>query len=469
MKTPAVSVVISIYNGEQYLPECMESILAQTLENIEIICVDDASTDATPQILDRYNGRITILTNDQNRMAGESRNRGLAAARGEYVIFLDADDVFESDMLEKAYQKAQRCNADICIFKEDEFADSIQNRHGYPYAETLMAKLGERVFFTPSEYRDILFNLWNGWAWDKLFRREFLLDAGLKFPDIQTSEDGFLVHAAMASADRISFLNEALVHHRTGNGSSLSNARDCAWESCLIYLRELMRYLKQKNLFPNFERSYINWAADFLYWNYRTLSDGNRKQLAGRMRRFFLEICPAGQYEETFFYNAFSHWFVSRIVSGSVGDIPLTEENCYQMTYQLNVSKLERLYQYLSGHFQGIAIWGAGVRGQALAKVYGGKWAKLQGVYDMDQGKCGLELCSGLIVKGFDSRKNEADCILVLNAAHMKSVYGILKGEQVTLFDMNTYLTLPFGIEECLIDCGNDRLLTCDEGRWRNR
>ena len=70
MKTPAVSVVISIYNGEQYLPECLESILAQTLENIEIICVDDASTDATPQILDRYKDHITILTNDKNRMAG---------------------------------------------------------------------------------------------------------------------------------------------------------------------------------------------------------------------------------------------------------------------------------------------------------------------------------------------------------------------------------------------------------------
>ncbi len=459
MKTPAVSVVISIYNGEQYLPECLESILAQTLEeNIEIICVDDASTDATPQILDRYGDRITVLRNQRNLRAGESRNRGLAAACGEYVIFLDADDVFEPDMLGKAYGKVQRCNADICIFKEDEFADSIQNRHGYPYAETLMAKLGERDFFTPPEYRDILFNLWNGWAWDKLFRREFLLDEGLKFPGIQTSEDGFLVHAAMASADRISFLNEVLVHHRTGNGNSLSNARDCAWESCLIYLRELMRYLKQKNLFPVFEKSYINWAADFLYWNYRTLSAGNRKQLAGRMRRFFSEVCPAGRYKETFFNNAFSHWFVGCVVSGSEDNIPLTEEKCYQMTYQLNVSKLERLYQYLSGHFQGIALWGAGVRGQAFAKVYGGKWTWLQDVYDMDQGKRGQELCSGLIVKEFDLKKNEADCIMVLNAAHMKSVYEILKGEQVTLFDMNTYLTLPFGIEECLIDCRNDRL-----------
>ncbi len=449
----AVSVVISIYNGEQYLPECLESILAQTLENIEIICVDDASTDATPQILDRYKDHITILTNDKNRMAGESRNRGLRACKGEYVIFLDADDVFQADMLEKVYKKAHGCNADICIFKEDVFTDHTNNCHGYPYAEVLMKRLGQREFFSPLEYRDILFNLWNGWAWDKLFRREFILNEGLQFPDIQTSEDGFFVHAAVASSDRIVFLNEVLIHHRTGNGSSLSNARDCAWESCLIYLRKLMQYLKQKNLFLTFERSYMNWAAEFLYWNYQTLNHKNRKRLAGKMELFFSEIPTERQYDKKFFYNAFSHWFVHCIRSGEEDIIPITEAACYQMIYQFNDFKLEKLHRYISEHFHRAALWGAGIRGQAFAKVYGGKWTKLQDVYDMDQGKRGQELCSGLLVKEFDPEQNETDCILVLNAAHIQSVYGILKGEQVTLFDMNTYLTLPFGIEECLIDC----------------
>ena len=457
----AVSVIICVYNGERYLAECLESVLLQTLENMEIICVDDASTDATPQILDKYNDHITILKNDKNCMAGESRNRGLAAAQGEYIIFLDADDVFEPDMLEKAYQKAHFNNADICIFREDVFGDNVKSRQSYPYAEMLMKRLGEMEAFAPPEYRDILFNLWNGWAWDKLFRREFLLDAGLKFPDIQTSEDGFLVHAAMATVDKISFLNEVLVHHRTGNGSSLSNIRDQAWESCLIYLKELMRYLKQHNLFSTFERSYMNWAADFLYWNYRTLNEENRKQLACKMRYFFSEICTIGQYEVPVFYNAFSQWFVERIVSGNESDIPLTEGGCYQLTYQLNDLKLEKFHKYIAGYFQSVAIWGAGIRGQAFARVYGEKWPELRSVYDVDQKKQGYRLHSGLVIKRFEKKQKEAECILVMNAAHTQSVYRDLKGEHVTLFDMNTYLTLPIGIEECLIDCKNSGLQVC--------
>ena len=76
MESPAVSVIISVYNGEKYLKECLESVMAQTLQSIEIICVDDASTDSTPQILKAYQDRVQIITNEKNYMAGESRNRG---------------------------------------------------------------------------------------------------------------------------------------------------------------------------------------------------------------------------------------------------------------------------------------------------------------------------------------------------------------------------------------------------------
>ena len=309
---------------------------------------------------------------------------------------------------------------------------SVESSCSYPYAEELMKLLGERDFFSPMEFRDILFNLWNGWAWDKLFRRKFILDAGLKFPDIQTSEDGFFVHAAMAAADRISYVNEVLVHHRIGDGSSLSNTRDCAWESCLFYLNKLAQYLKQKKLFFIFERSYINWAAEFLYWNYQTLNEANRKRLSGKMKLFFGESLNMGQYEEEYFYN--------------------------EMVYQLNDSRLEKLHQYITGHFRRIALWGAGIRGRAFARVHGEKWTRLQNVYDMDQGKHGQELRAGLVVKEFVKDQKEANCILVLNAAHVQFVYEIAKGEQITLFDMNTYLALPSGIEECLIDCGSGGL-----------
>ncbi len=453
---PSVSVIVTVYNGEEYLTECLESILSQTLKNIEIICVDDASTDETPRLLERFGDRLIILTNAKNCMAGESRNRGLRAATGEYVIFLDADDVFESSMLERAYNRAKSCRADICIFKEDFFTENIEKCYSCSYAETVMEKLGEKEFFSPLELAGLLFNLWNGWAWDKLFRREFILDAGIEFPDIQTSEDGFFVHAAMASANRISLLNEVLVHHRTGNVGSLSNTRDLAWRSCITYLEKLKQYLEQKKLFDVYERSYVNWAANFLYWNYQTLGSIGRRRLAEAMEQFFVHELNLGQYDNPFFYDAFLWWFTRRIIKQEADQIPLTEEEHFEKLYQLNSNRLNVLYEHIVNNQWSVALWGAGIRGQAFAKLYGKSWIELQYVYDMDKDKQGKDLCFGLTIRDWDRLQSDvAGFILVLNSAHLLSVREHLHGEDVVLFDINTYLTLPYSIDECMLDCQN--------------
>ncbi len=451
----AVSVIITVYNGEKYLSECLDSILTQTLEDIEIICVDDASSDDTPQILEKYRGKIHILTNERNCMAGEARNRGFKAARGEYVIFLDADDIFEPDMLEKAYHKAKACMADICIFKEDTFTDDTEKCNNYPYAESVMEALGKRDFFQPLELADMLFNLWNGWAWDKLFRREFIIGTGLQFQNLQSSNDAYFVHSAMASAERISLLNTILVHHRLGNKSSLSNTRDYAWESCLMYLKELKRYLVQNGLYSSFEKSYINWSMRFLYWNYRTLNDRNRSQLTNVLKHFFSEDLTIGQYERAYFFDAFSYWFAHCIVNHEEEKTPLTEEEFFEKVYDLNRDKIENLERYIEKYCWRAALWGAGIRGNAFVRIYGRYWKRLHTVYDMDKTKHGKELYPEIVVKGFDERQEDgADCILVLNSAHLSSVCELVAGKDIMVFDLNTYLTLPYKMEDCIIKCG---------------
>ncbi|NBH20428.1 glycosyltransferase family 2 protein, partial [Clostridiaceae bacterium] len=173
-----VSVVIPVYNGEAYLEECMDSILFQTLKEIEVICVDDGSTDHCSELLQKYkemDSRVKVITNQRNSGPGTSRNKGLEKARGKYVIFLDADDVFEEELLELAFSRAEIYQTDICIFREDEFSDSIKKRTEYPYSRFSIEKLEKRGVFSPKDVKDVLFNLWNGWAWDKLFLREFVL------------------------------------------------------------------------------------------------------------------------------------------------------------------------------------------------------------------------------------------------------------------------------------------------------
>ena len=185
-----VSVIVPVYNAQDYLEQCIVSILEQTLQEIEVICVDDSSTDRSLEILKKYekeDSRMRVLT-QPNSGAGAARNRGLSQASGEYLSFLDADDFFEPDMLELAYAKAKEDRADMVVFKSDQYhTDSDQF---VQVAWTLREK--EIPPYTPFNHRqmtDNIFKVFVGWAWDKLFSREFVEKHHLTFQEQRTSND----------------------------------------------------------------------------------------------------------------------------------------------------------------------------------------------------------------------------------------------------------------------------------------
>ena len=122
-----VSVVMPIYNAYDYLRPAIDTVLGQTLSDIELICVDDGSTDNTLEVLKEYQAadeRVRIVT-ENNAGPSVARNKGLVRARGKYVIFLDADDFYEIDMLEKLYARAKVDDLDIVIGKYDIYNKSI--------------------------------------------------------------------------------------------------------------------------------------------------------------------------------------------------------------------------------------------------------------------------------------------------------------------------------------------------------
>ena len=116
---PAVSVIIPVYNVEKYLPKCLDSLLGQTMANIEAVCVDDASTDRSGKILEQYaarDGRVKFFSSDGNAGPGRARNLGLEKATGEYVMFCDPDDWFEPDAVETAYRRIAENGNDFAYF-----------------------------------------------------------------------------------------------------------------------------------------------------------------------------------------------------------------------------------------------------------------------------------------------------------------------------------------------------------------
>lgn len=460
--TEKISVVLTVYNGELYLQECLESIMNQTLSEIEIICVNDASKDKTLFILEKYqkiDKRITIISNESNCGAGFSRNKGLDVAKGKYIIFLDADDVFEKDMLEKAYVKANEQEADICIFKENLFQNK-EDYISYFYPYKTISKLNKMEYFSLKDINKKAFNLWNGWAWNKLFRKSFIEKTNVRFQEIQTTNDAYFVHVSMVNAKRIVFLDEILVHHRVGVKYSLSSSRDCSWECCCVYLKELRNYLIIHNMYLEYERSFINWTSNFLYWNYWTLNESNRKKLFYELKQHILDEFEFYKYNQEYYYNDFYYWFVQTIYrSDKYSDCKILIDATKRWIFMLenNDRKLEKLFEYLQKKQYHAAIWGAGERGKALLDKCKNK-SEIIKVYDKDSQKVGQKIKEGYMVEEFNDMTSQGiDFIIVTNTSYFDSIAKTVKkvAKNIKIFNLDYYqeccLPSPVLLEECML------------------
>ena len=195
MDAPKVSVIIPLYNAEKYIAECLESVLAQTLKNFEVVVVDDCSTDGGVKIVRRYEkifgGRLKLAHMKKNSGAGASRNKGLKLSRGEYIFFVDADDLIIPTALEELYTSAKNFSADVVscekIFETDEEVSTVKiinmNDELVSEPEFETENLSERV-------RSILNLKFAVETVLKFCRRDFLIENEIFFPHIKPSEDG---------------------------------------------------------------------------------------------------------------------------------------------------------------------------------------------------------------------------------------------------------------------------------------
>ena len=224
MDSPAVSVIIPCYNAEKYLDMCMESILNQTLRDIEIICVDDGSTDKTLNKLNYYaanNPRMRVFS-QRNQFAGAARNLGLSQARGEYVLFLDCDDFFAENLAQDAYAAAVSADADVVLFNARCFDEATGEFQKGWFLN--MGLVPEKRPFSPEECADHLYQSTSPVPWTKMFRRQFLLDTKLQFQTLRHTNDFYFVLSGLAMAKRIVAIDQVLVTYRIGQKTNLTGA-----------------------------------------------------------------------------------------------------------------------------------------------------------------------------------------------------------------------------------------------------
>lgn len=223
--TPLISVIIPIYNVEQYLLKCLDSIIGQTYKNIEIICVNDGSLDNCQQILEEYKLKDSrlIIINQQNQGVSTARNQGLNKANGDYIYFVDPDDWIDTTLIEKAVNCICENKSDIVIFD----AINVYKNSQIPVRRVNnFVKKNNLYSFYFNEAKNIIYH--TPTSWSKLYRKSFLNVHKLYFPkDITLGEDVVFWLSLLSYNPKISILDEPLYYYlkRDDSATGLINEK----------------------------------------------------------------------------------------------------------------------------------------------------------------------------------------------------------------------------------------------------
>jgi len=286
-----VSVIVPVYNVAPYLPRCLDALVRQTLREIEILCVDDGSTDGSADILDVYaakDARIRVIR-QANAGAGAARNRGLEQAVGEYLFFFDPDDSCARDMLAGLYRRAVETRADVVvagkILVEAETGRVIERKGFGPAMWAL-----PQPFSSRDAAADI-FTFAKSVPWDKFFRRAFILGNGLRFQNTRRSNDVCFVDLSLALANRIALVPEAYYRYSVDRAGSLQSNKDKFPTATSSAYAAVEAGLRDRGLWTTFAGSFL--AVYFQAMLYNVVHFRERTNVEGcyaELRRKVLDL-----------------------------------------------------------------------------------------------------------------------------------------------------------------------------------
>lgn len=297
---PKVSVIMPSLNVGPYIRKCMESVVNQTLQEIEIICVDAGSTDGTLEVLQEYAGRdprIRLIHSDE-KSYGYQMNLGLDAAKGEYIGVVETDDFAERNMLAGLYKTAKKYGAEFVrsnyyryVSTGDTHDTFVDNSCGLTY----------KKLFSPRNYYRI-FNMVPA-IWTGIYQRNWLQDCSIRFletPGASYQDTGFILKV-LCCADKAVLLPDAYLHYRTDNSNSSVKSKEKAFCVCDEYA-SVHQFLDTRGEQDAAVRKAV-WArqAEAYRWNYQRISDEYRLGFLRKTKEDFEKAQEAGALDPSFF------------------------------------------------------------------------------------------------------------------------------------------------------------------------
>lgn len=442
-----ITIIMPLYNAERYLEECLDSVLAQSFRDFELICVDDASDDSTRDILTHYqsrDSRIKILVNSERDGAAWSRNRAMKEAKGEYLTFLDGDDVFAPDMLKVAYETAKKYQADVVEYQYK----AVQSEMIHVEARIKRSENFKRKFcrktFRVADMKPHEFMHCHSAPWNKLYRKEMIENECLMFQELSCCNDVYFVLMSLMLADRIVFTDDdrVMVYVRQHNTPSrVSYDRDPM--NAYLADQKIGETLVSKGQMPQlyaqfFYRTFCHLTetlrnlksrerAEEFYGYLQKEGIGNLCKLGGDCYRLLgeeirnkLEMFQTTSYE--------TGWY--------------KHEGEFLNHLEDNTEKVTCLFAEWKQKSMNVALWGAGRNGRAFLKFCIDRNLVVDWIVDADKNKWGEKITENLVITNPRDVLEDVQVVILTSSNIAEEITAEAKrlNSAIQVIDINEYL-----------------------------
>lgn len=435
-----ISCIVTIYNMEKYIDRCMRSLLNQTLDEIEIILIDDSSTDSSWQIISRYkkknSKKVKTIRNEKNLGAGSTRNKALRWAEGEYIAFIDCDDWVENTYCEELY-KASGGNCDVvycgCCLVDSQ--NRTVKRINIPrHLKGVMTDDKRKAFMLQQCAQ----------FWAMIIKRSFIDNSKFQFMERQRFDEDIIAMFFPLMASRIGISDSDLYYwyQRTDSVSHVIKPH-------YIERRDAAELLYKEAVRLGLVAVYRD-EIEFIYSNYfyinffRVLSEGLE------YRRFpYVEMKEAAELMKFRFpdykNNRYIKWTAGDILELAIlndKDPRLAADRYffpYKDYYMQKRDKLDAIFKFCQREDKKLAIWGAGKKGRALLACLAYEAKQVSYIFDMNEQIHGLDVDTGQIISSY-SAQHDVNVILVMNKSHYNSVHSLVDNRNILLIDLDNYL-----------------------------
>lgn len=266
MNSPKVSIIIPIYNPGKYFIKCLDSVINQSLNEIEVLCIDDGSTDGSADILEEYSKRDNRfkLFYQENQGAGTARNKGIENANGEYILFLDADDWIENDACEKLYAHAKHLDVDLDLFDVIWYHKDNKKELITYFKENEFNQDYINFIFDKSHIQKKIVDAKLGVIWSKFYKTSFIKENNIKFSTYKIYNDVVFHFKTILLANKIAYYPHVFYHYlKVGQPSLQTSHRWGEYESTWFnVMMEIREFLIENNLMDDFKMIFINYSFE---------------------------------------------------------------------------------------------------------------------------------------------------------------------------------------------------------------